>query len=88
MIEDRLRDVIRLGGEIAYIKDLDLLMERILTEVRRFVRADAGSIYLRAGDRLEFNYTQNETLQRRLPKGGKLVVVLLHHPAVAWVHAI
>ena len=73
MIEDRLREVIHLGGEIAYIKDLDLLMERILTEVRRFVRADAGSIYLRAGDRLEFNYTQNETLQRRLPKGGKLV---------------
>ena len=28
MIEDRLREVIRLGGEIAYIKDLDLLMER------------------------------------------------------------
>lgn len=73
MTENRLQEIIRLGGEIAHIKDLDLLMERILTEVRRFVRADAGSIYLTVGDRLEFNYTQNATVQRRLPKGGKLV---------------
>lgn len=73
MMEKRLQEIIRLSGEISHIKDLDLLMERILTEVRHIVRADAGSIYLKMGDRLEFNYTQNETQQRRLPKGGKLV---------------
>ena len=70
---DRIEKIIRIGAEITQIKDLDLLMEGILTVVRRFVNADAGSIYLRRKDELEFTYTQNETLQQRLPKGKKLI---------------
>ena len=44
--QDRLQEIMRLSTEMAQIKDLDLLMERILTEARRFVNGDAGTIYL------------------------------------------
>lgn len=54
-------------------KDIDVLLERILTNVRKFFNADAGSIYLRQGDVLKFSYTQNDTLQRRLEPGKKLI---------------
>ena len=62
-----------LGIELNLVADLDILMERILTEARRFVNADAGSIYIREGDRLHFTYTQNATLKSRLPPGEKLL---------------
>jgi response regulator RpfG family c-di-GMP phosphodiesterase len=69
----KLESLTRLGIELNQVHDLDILMERILTEARQFVNADAGSIYIRDGDELHFTYTQNQTLQRRLPKGQKLI---------------
>jgi len=45
----------------------------VLSDARRFVNADAGSIYIRHEDSLDFTYTQNETLQNRLPEGEKLI---------------
>ncbi len=59
--------------DINRVKDVDLLLERILTNARRFFNADAGSIYLKQGDQLRFSYTQNDTLQRRLGQGKKLI---------------
>jgi HD-GYP domain-containing protein (c-di-GMP phosphodiesterase class II) len=70
--EEKLRKVIDLGYEISQIKDLDLLLEKILLEARGFTNCDAGSIYVREGDNLIFRYAQNETLQRQLPPGKKL----------------
>jgi response regulator RpfG family c-di-GMP phosphodiesterase len=70
---EKLDVLTNLGIELNQLKDLDILMEKILTEARRFVNADAGSIYIKDNDRLLFSYTQNETLQRRLPKGEKLI---------------
>lgn len=69
---EKLDALIRLSMELGQAKDLDVLMENILTEARRFVNADAGSIYLRAHETLIFSYTQNNTLQHRLPPGEKL----------------
>jgi response regulator RpfG family c-di-GMP phosphodiesterase len=69
----KLESLTRLGIELNQVHDLDILMERILTEARQFVNADAGSIYIRDGEELHFTYTQNQTLQRRLPKGQKLI---------------
>ena len=69
----KLETLTSLGVELNRVADLDILMERILTEARRFVNADAGSIYIRNGENLHFSYTQNATLQRRLPNGGKLI---------------
>ena len=62
-----------LGVELNRVADLDILMERILTEARRFAGADAGSIYIRQGDMLDFTYTQNDTFQKKLPAGEKLI---------------
>jgi putative nucleotidyltransferase with HDIG domain len=46
------------------IKDLDSLLEKVLTEARQFVNADAGTIYMAARGFLYFNFVQNDTLFR------------------------
>lgn len=70
--EEKLRKIIDLGYEISQIKDIDLLLEKILHEARGFTNCDAGSIYVREGDKLIFRYAQNDTMQRQLPPGKKL----------------
>ncbi|MBW1721352.1 MAG: HD-GYP domain-containing protein [Deltaproteobacteria bacterium] len=54
-------------------KDIDLLLEKILANVRKLLDADAGSIYLKRGDSLTFSHTQNDTLRKRLKPNEKLV---------------
>jgi len=71
--KDKLDVLTNLGAELVHVKDIDILMERLLTEARRFVNADAGSIYIKEGDRLLFSYCQNGTLQQKLDPGAKLV---------------
>ena len=41
---EKLDALAHLSVDLNLIQDLDILMERILTEARRFVNADAGSI--------------------------------------------
>jgi len=65
--------ITQISLDIDEVKDLDILLERILTHVRRFFNADAGSIYLKQGDELKFSYTQNDTLQKRLGPDRKLI---------------
>jgi HD-GYP domain-containing protein (c-di-GMP phosphodiesterase class II) len=71
--KEKIDALAQLGIELNRIHDLDMLMELILTEARRFVNADAGSIYIRDKDMLHFTYTQNDTLQQRLADGEKLI---------------
>jgi HD-GYP domain-containing protein (c-di-GMP phosphodiesterase class II) len=71
--EQKLNTITQMIHDIGEVKDLDLLLERILTNARKFFNADAGSIYLRNGDQLKFSYTQNDSLQRRLSPGKKLI---------------
>jgi len=75
MFDDRERQaqVLSVGHEILRIQDLDVLLERILTEARGFVNADAGSLYLKEDNTLKFSYTQNETLQAKLAPGKKMM---------------
>lgn len=63
-----------LEEELKDIKDVDVLLERILTGARNFVNADAGSIYEfdAQSDLLSIRYSQNNTLQQRLKTGEKL----------------
>ncbi|MGO9309365.1 MAG: HD-GYP domain-containing protein [Spirochaetia bacterium] len=62
------------------IKDLDSLLENILTEARRFLMADAGTIYLAARGFLYFSFVQNETLfhgetkDKYIPSGSALPI--------------
>ena len=64
--------ITQISLDLNEVKDIDLLLDRILTNARKFFNADAGSIYLTAGDELKFSYTQNNTLQKRLKRGRKL----------------
>jgi len=61
------RDTLKLFKTIEMlftIKDLDTLLEKVLTEARQFVNADAGTIYLAARGNLYFTFVQNDTLFR------------------------
>jgi hypothetical protein len=65
----KLNRIVELNLEMANIKDIDILLEKILTEARSLFHADAGSIYIKEGDHLNFSYAQNETLRARLGEG-------------------
>ncbi len=71
--KQKLTTIIKLGIEMTGVKDVDVLLEKILREARKLVHADAGSIYIRKNDKLQFSYTQNDTLEKRLPPGKKLI---------------
>ncbi len=70
---EKLELITQIVLDINEVKDIDLLLEQILTSVRQVFNADAGSIYLQEGDTLKFSYTQNDTLQKRLEPGRKLI---------------
>lgn len=76
----RLEKIIALGNMLTELKDTDILMENILTEARRLCNCDAGSIYRCEDGQLLFSYTQNDTQQRALPKGKKLVYSTFRMP--------
>jgi HD-GYP domain-containing protein (c-di-GMP phosphodiesterase class II) len=82
-MEDRrqkLQRIIQIGIEVSQIKDLDVLLEKVLSEARGLVNADAGSIYIKEDDTLKFSYAQNETLRKRLPEGKKLIYTTFSMP--------
>jgi HD-GYP domain-containing protein (c-di-GMP phosphodiesterase class II) len=82
------KSIIRLDSELNQIQDLDLLLERILLEARKVVRADAGSIYVKENgeengkrvDKLVIKYAQNETTQKSLLPGQKLIYSVFSVP--------
>jgi len=71
--KQKLNMVMRLGVELTEVKDVDVLLERILLEARQLTNADAGSIYIKEAGKLKFSYTQNDTQQKKLPPGKKLI---------------
>jgi HD-GYP domain-containing protein (c-di-GMP phosphodiesterase class II) len=73
---EKLNALIDLGNNLNQVQDLDILMELLLTEARRFVNADAGTIYVRDNNRLQFTYTQNDSVQRRLGNGETLLKLI------------
>ena len=77
---EKMETLSRLVIQLNRVSDLDILMEHILTEARRFVNADAGSMYIVEGQVLRFTYTQNDTLRKRLSKGEKLIYMTFSLP--------
>jgi len=74
-IDSKLEHIVKLENRLAEIKDVDVLLESILTETRRMVNADAGSIYEVIGennDMLKIKFGQNDTRQKLLKPGMKL----------------
>jgi HD-GYP domain-containing protein (c-di-GMP phosphodiesterase class II) len=80
--------ILQLDSELNKIQDLDLLLERILLEARKVVHADAGSIYIKEAaeeegrkiEKLGIKYSQNDTLQKELPPGQKLIYSVFSVP--------
>lgn len=75
MIEDKIRleKIIAIGNMMTRIKNTDILMEKILTESRKLVHADAGSFYTCDENNLNFTYSQNDTFQKKLGPNKKLI---------------
>ncbi len=73
MEKTKFNEIIRLGSLINTVQDLDILLEKILHETRRIANADAGTIYIKHGEKLIFTHAQNDTLQGRLAPGKKLI---------------
>jgi len=78
--EEILFDIMQTTSRLYSIRDKDILLERILTEARQALNADAGSIYLIEGNRLVIHYAQNATLQKRLKPGDKLPYSIFSFP--------
>ena len=82
------RSIIELDSELNQIQDLDILLERILFEARKVSRADAGSIYVKQTvvengkpvDKLFIKYAQNDTIQKTLPPGQKMMYSVFSVP--------
>ena len=70
---EKLAEIIRIDSELNKIQDVDILLERILLEARKSVNADAGTIYIRDGKKLVMRYSQNNSKQKELPPGQKLI---------------
>lgn len=58
-------ELLKTTESLNHINDIDSLLDKILYEARQFTNADAGSIYLREGNRLRFSYVQNDTMASR-----------------------
>jgi diguanylate cyclase (GGDEF)-like protein len=61
-----LRELVQIGIALTSEPDLSTLLERILTEARRFTHAEAGTLFLREGDTLRFTVVANDVLARRV----------------------
>jgi diguanylate cyclase (GGDEF)-like protein len=62
---DLLQRLIDIGIALGTQRHLPTLLESILTEARRFTRAQAGTLFLREGDRLTFAVCHNDVLAAR-----------------------
>lgn len=78
--EQILTDIISQESKLHLIQDFDILLEAILTEARKAVNADAGSIYIIENGMLAIKYAQNDTLAQKLMPGEKLPFVSFQFP--------
>ncbi len=68
-----LQQLLKFGLDISQIKDIDLLLEKILSEARSFTGCDAGTIYVKEGSWLYARYSQNDTVHSQLASHRKSV---------------
>ena len=65
-VEQLLREVIGIGIALSSERDLDTLLERILTGARHITGAEAGTLFVREGEALRFGVVQNAVLLEKL----------------------
>ena len=59
---DEVASILRIIDDLNSLKDIDTILDGILTESRRLANADAGSIFLVQNKELVFSYVQNDSL--------------------------
>ena len=72
MDEKKLKKTVESARLLNEIQDMDILLERLLSEVRHITNADAGSIYIHDQNMLTIKCAQNETLEKQLDPGQKV----------------
>lgn len=65
--------ILRISESINHIKDVYCLLDRVLYEARSITNADAGSIYLKKGDKLSFEHFQNDTFLKKDRRSKKYI---------------
>jgi len=84
----RVESMLQVGLELNKVQDFHVLMDRILSEARHLIHADAGTIYIREGKMLRFAYAQNKTLDRHgadAPRFKSLTLPVGEHSIAGWV---
>ena len=71
--KDNIIEILEINKNISHIKDVDSLLDRVLLEARAITNADAGSIYLLKGNKLAFEYVQNDTLMKKDRSSNKYI---------------
>ncbi len=72
-IHDQIKMLTRIGLALTSEHDLNRLLELIVREARALTNSDAGSLYIKEGDYLQFVVSQNETLGKRLADRGEVM---------------
>jgi HD-GYP domain-containing protein (c-di-GMP phosphodiesterase class II) len=72
-----LEKLVRIGIALSAVRDLERLLEIIVSQARQFANCDAGSLYIKQGDHLDFVVSQNDTLAAR---EGKRAEEMLFKP--------
>jgi response regulator RpfG family c-di-GMP phosphodiesterase len=72
-VKNKLKRILEIDSDLNRLQDLDLLLDRVLLEARKSSNADAGSIYIAEKGKLNFKYSHNDTKQKELEPGQKLI---------------
>ena len=71
MRQEEMKKILEIGVLLSAERDLDCLLERILGCVMELANCDAGTLYLREGDTLQFEIMRNDTLKTYSGGRGK-----------------
>ncbi|MDE7221434.1 MAG: GAF domain-containing protein [Oscillospiraceae bacterium] len=63
MTQEQMRRVLEIGVQLSSERDLNTLLEEVLSCVMELTRCDAGTLYLRDEDTLRFKISRNNTLK-------------------------
>lgn len=71
MLKNYIEDYLQIGIALSSEKDINKLLEMILTQARKVSSADAGTLYILNDKALEFAIVQNDTLNVSIGGDGK-----------------
>lgn len=71
IINETMKSVLEVGVLLSSERDLNRLLEKILSSVMELAHCDAGTLYLRDGDFLRFKIMRNDTLNTYSGGDGK-----------------